>query len=165
MGMSALRDRGGPARRPLHPGCPSLLALALLLLGTAGAARAQTGRVSIELDKHIAAVGEEVQVTVSIEVEGTAGYSRYIPPAFSEFRVSSGGMARRCSADSSVQRMPRGRLGGRPVPRPHNPARVRLSRQRFGARNPPLSQLPGLGRPVLHAAQRRREAPAPRPAR
>jgi hypothetical protein len=86
-----VRDAGG-LPRPLHAGCAALLALAALLFGTAGAARAQTGRVSIELDKHIAAVGEEVQVTVSIEVEGTAGYSRFIPPAFSDFRVSSGGM-------------------------------------------------------------------------
>jgi hypothetical protein len=69
---------------------PALLALLLLL--APATALAQTGRITLELDKHIASVGEEVQVSIGIEIDGTAGYSRFIPPAFNGFRVGSGGM-------------------------------------------------------------------------
>ncbi len=58
----------------------------------ATAARADTARVSLDVDKHIASVGDEIQVTVTIEIEGRSSYSRYIPPAFQDFRVSGGGM-------------------------------------------------------------------------
>jgi hypothetical protein len=68
----------------------SLVTLALLV--PAGA-MAQTGRVTLEVSRHIVNVGEPVQVTVSIVVEGQQGYDRYLPPTFGpEFQVAGGGM-------------------------------------------------------------------------
>ncbi len=72
---------------------------AVLILGLFGlgllwpaVASAQKGRVTLELDRHIASVGEEIQVTVSIEAEGRAGYDRYLKPTFRGFRLMGSGM-------------------------------------------------------------------------
>jgi len=66
---------------------PALLAL------LPASALAQSGRVSIDVDRHIASVGESIQVTVNIVVEGRGGYDQYIPPTFGAgFQVSGGGM-------------------------------------------------------------------------
>jgi hypothetical protein len=77
-------------RRP-RPALLGALAAAALLLG-ARPAGAQVARVSLEVDHSIAAVGEAVQVTVQIEVEGQAGYESYLPPTFSGLRVEGSGM-------------------------------------------------------------------------
>jgi hypothetical protein len=84
------RLRRGTSWRPTEPRFHGLLAL--LLVAYSSTALGQSARVSIDLDKHIASVGEEVQVTVQIEIEGNTSYSQYIPPAFTDLRVTGGGM-------------------------------------------------------------------------
>lgn len=68
------------------------IALILTLMLIPSVAQARTGQVSIEVDRHIAAVGEPMQVTVNIRVTGQMGYDRYVPPDFNGFQVSGGGM-------------------------------------------------------------------------
>jgi tetratricopeptide (TPR) repeat protein len=84
--------RSARARWLVTPLRPRFRALAVALLLVAAPARADTARVSLEVDKHITTIGDPIQVTVTIEIEGRSGYSRYIPPAFNDFRVSGGGM-------------------------------------------------------------------------
>ncbi|MFH1132269.1 MAG: BatD family protein [Pseudomonadota bacterium] len=55
-------------------------------------AQAQQATVTLQVDRHIVFVGEPVQVTVSILVEGETSYDEYRPPTFTGFQVSSGGM-------------------------------------------------------------------------
>lgn len=70
----------------------SALLPAVALALAAAPARADTAKVTLEVDRHIATVGEEIQATVTIEIDGRTSYSRYIPPAFTDFRVTGGGM-------------------------------------------------------------------------
>jgi hypothetical protein len=82
-----------------RPGALLLLLLLLLLvplvpllsppaLGQGGT----QAQVTLTVDRHIATVGEPMQVTVSILVQGRMGYERYIPPSFAGFQVAGGGM-------------------------------------------------------------------------
>ena len=68
------------------------LTVGLLLLLAASAA-AQTARVSIDVDRRIARVGERMRVTVQIKVSGQMGYSEFIQPAFAGFRLLGTGMS------------------------------------------------------------------------
>ena len=58
----------------------------------AAPAEAQTASVQIDLNRHIARVGEEVQVTVKISVAGQGGYDQYLPPRFEGFKLTASGM-------------------------------------------------------------------------
>jgi hypothetical protein len=71
-----------------------LLPLAALLVATFPArAGAQRARVTLEVDRHIVRVGEQLRVTVGIVVEGQQSYDRFVPPTFGNgFQVAGGGM-------------------------------------------------------------------------
>ena len=63
-----------------------------MILLTANPAEAQRASVSIDLDRHIAKVGEPMRVTVKVKVSGRAGYSEFIRPAFRGFQVLGTGL-------------------------------------------------------------------------
>ncbi len=58
----------------------------------AGHASAQAAAVSIDLDRSLAYVGEEMRVEVKIKINGRMSYERYLPPSFEGFRMLGSGM-------------------------------------------------------------------------
>lgn len=48
--------------------------------------------MSVELDRSLAYVGEEMRVEVKIQINGRMSYERYLPPSFEGFRVLGSGM-------------------------------------------------------------------------
>ncbi len=69
------------------------LLLGWLLLGLAPAqALANTSSVSIGVSRRIVSLGETLEVTVRITVEGRSGYDEYFPPMMTGFRQSGSAM-------------------------------------------------------------------------
>lgn len=69
-----LASKGRRAPRRL-----AALALGLALL-VPTSARAQVATVRLEVDRHLLALGEALQVTVRISIDGQSGYSQYAHP-------------------------------------------------------------------------------------
>jgi hypothetical protein len=67
--------------------------LAALACSVSAPAWAQVASIRVEVDKHLVAPQEAVQVTVRLTIDGRAGYSQYAPPTMKGLRVSSGGMS------------------------------------------------------------------------
>lgn len=85
--MFALAQSARVARRRL-----AALAFCVALLAPC-LARAQVATVRLEVDRHLIALGEALQVIVRISIDGRSGYSQFAPPTLKGFRVSSGGMS------------------------------------------------------------------------
>jgi hypothetical protein len=148
---------------------PPLALVAALLPARAGA---QQARVTLDVDRHIVRVGEQLRVTVGIVVEGQQSYDRFVPPTFGAgFQVAGGGMTtqnveiinwrvrRRESHIYTVVPVREGRLtigpaavilGGRRVSSPRVAIQVR------GGGTPPPAQ-PDAGAPSPGLADRARE--------
>jgi len=69
-------------RFPIH-----IAAVLTLLLPLLPAFAAATTSVRLEVDKHILSLGEVLQVTVEVTVDGQGGYEEYLPPTMADFRV------------------------------------------------------------------------------
>lgn len=80
--------------RSSRVGCgPALVAASVMLLVGARPVLAQEARVTLQLDRSLAYIGEEVRVEVSIQMAGRMGYERYLPPTFEGFNVLGSGMS------------------------------------------------------------------------
>jgi len=56
-------------------------------------AQQPSARVTLEVDRHIARVGDRVRVEVEVQLDGTANYDQILPPTFQGFRVVGQGMS------------------------------------------------------------------------